>query len=104
MDKLTKKVLKQFINQDKCYTPVTMCNNLKIDDINSIETCFEYLLELNFIKTEYYDLDTKIYSLTYLGKNYFKNSRSVKFEKYWFPILTAIISYLLSLVSSLILK
>lgn len=104
MDKLTKKVLKHFIKQNKPYTISTMCSDLNISNRSCMQESFNTLLELKCVKIEYSDLDTISYSLTYIGKNYFKTSRSVKFEKYWFPILTAIVSYLLSLASSLLMK
>lgn len=104
LDKNAKLILKQFIKDDREYTDINLAHFLQIDDLDSINKSINDLLELNLIKIKYSDLNYTSYILTNKGKFYFKNNFKDKFDKYLFPIILAVITYLLGLISGLILK
>lgn len=104
LDKIDKLVLKQFLKDDKEYTDVTLAHFLKIDDLDLIDRAINNLIELQLIKIKYQDFAYTSYVLTNKGKFYFKNLFKEKFDKYIFPIILSVISYLLGLLSGLVLR
>ena len=98
LDKNAIKVLKYFIKtkdyQDK-YT--IACNvNLSVEDdklVDLVEIAINDLVETNCIKNTKWG-----YQLTSYGKNYFKTSFDNIFFKYIYPLITAGISFVLSLL------
>lgn len=103
LDELTKIVLKKFIETDKSYSCIEMALALNISEVEQIETSFNTLLEIECIKIKYQNLSYTNYSLTNKGRTYFKTRKSEQFQKYWFPIITSVISYLLGLLTDILL-
>lgn len=64
---------------------------------------FDNLLELGCIKIVYQDLSFRTCELTNKGRMYFKILKQERFNKYWFPILTSVISYILGLLTNLLI-
>lgn len=104
LDKFSKSVLKQFVKRDINYTNITLCHYLKIDDSDKVDKSLNILLELDLIKIKSKDLNCIIYCLTNKGRNYFKTLNNENFNKYWFPIITSTISYILGIITNLLLK
>lgn len=104
LDKNAKLVLEQFIKDNREYTDVNLAHFLQISDLDLIDKAINDLLELQLIKIKYSDLDYTSYVLTNKGKFYFQTNFKDKFDKYLFPIILSVISYLLGLVSGLIVK
>lgn len=103
MDNLTKIVLKKFIETDISYSCLSMASALNLNNINEVDKSLNILLETDCIKVEYQDLSFTTYSLTNKGRTYFKTHKSEQFQKYWFPIITSVISYILSLITDILL-
>lgn len=103
LDKLSKKVLKVFIKFDKPLAPSSVIENLKEKywDYDKIDKCFSILSECNYIRPiNNQTLDNKSYSyeLTNNGRHYFDVKFSYIFKTYIYPVITALISLLLSLL------
>lgn len=98
LDAPTRKVLKYFIKTNSPQSWDTIACNIKLDDdINKsillIETALDNLVETNCIKSVKYG-----YKLTNFGRMYFKTIHNNFFYKYIYPILTASVSLILSLI------
>ena len=104
LDKNDKLILEQFLKDDKGYTDTTLAHFLQIDDLDLIDKAINNLLELQFIKIKHQDITYTSYVLTNKGKFYYKNQFNEKFDKYIFPIILSVISYLLGLLSGLALR
>ena len=104
MNEFNKKLLKQFIKDDIEYTSFTLCNFLKIENIDAVENSLKDLLSLDYIKIVHQDLDYVSYRITPTGRDYFKNKSKNIFDKYIFPIILSVISFVLGLISGLLLK
>ena len=104
MNEMNEKLLKRFIKNDIEYTSFTLCNALKIENIEAIEYSLNELLNLGYIKTVHNNLDYISYRITPLGRDYFKDKYISIFDKYIFPIILSIISFVLGLISGLLLK
>lgn len=104
LDKNDELVLEQFLKDDKEYTDTTLAYLLQIDNLDLIDKALNNLLELNLIKIKYQDITYTSYVLTNKGKFYYKNAFKEKFDKYIFPIILSVISYLLGLLSGLALR
>lgn len=104
MNEMNTKLLKQFIKNDIEYTSFTLCNALKIENIETVEYSLKELLDLGYIKTIHKDLDYISYRITPIGRDYFKNKRISIFDKYIFQIILSLISFVLGLITGLILQ
>ena len=104
LDKNDTLVLEQFLKDNKEHTDVTLAHFLQITDIELIDTALDHLLELQLIKIKHQDTTYTSYVLTNKGKIYYNNQFKEKFDKYVFPIILAVITYLLGLLSGLALK
>ncbi len=96
LDSNARKVLKYFIKANSVQSWDIIAYNLNMTsekDIALIEIAIEDLLETNCIKC--LKDDEKSYKLTSFGKTYFKN----QFFNVWFPIFTASVSLLISLLA-----
>ena len=110
LDKYSKKVLKYLIDNDKPQSEFTLSCNIefkKVDDKDKIEVvmkCLDILVECNCVKMVPINFSYNEYSLTNFGRNYFKISFENTFYKYWYPIITASIAFVLNLLISLLSK
>lgn len=111
LDKNSKKVLRYFIKTDSPQDKYTIACNVKfykIDENKLVDTadkCIDILLECEYIKINKAVIGSSItYKLTNLGRHYFKISKENTFYKYWYPIITALISFVLSTIVNLLLK
>lgn len=104
MNEMNEKLLKQFIKDDIEYTSFTLCNALKIENIEAVEYSLEELLSLGYIKIIHKNLDYISYRISPFGRDYFKNKSKTIFDKYIFPIILSVISFVLGLISGLLLK
>lgn len=103
LDKFTKQVLKYFIKVDNEQTIFTIANELKCANIGNIDRAIDTLLENNCIKVSHKDSNCTKYSLTNYGKFFFKNNFKICFDKYLFPIILSLISFVLGLISGLLI-
>ena len=102
LDKNARKVLKYFVKHNTEQTTFTIAlnANLKVknnDTYTLAKEALDDLLELHFIKITKQENNNKFYKLTNKGRMYSKKMFSNIFYKYFYPILTALISLLLSL-------
>ena len=104
MNEFNTKLLKQFIKSEIEYTSFTLCNDLKIENIDAVENSLKDLLSLGYIKIVHEDLDYVSYRLTPIGRDYFKNKSKNIFDKYIFKIILSLISFVLGLISGLLLR
>lgn len=104
IDSNAKLVLEQFIKNDRTYTDINLAHFLNIDDLDLINKAINDLLELKLIRIKIQNIDYTSYELTNKGKFYFKNDFKNKFDKYLFPFILAVITYLLGLISGLLLR
>lgn len=77
-------------------TLIALKSNLEQDDTDFI---LDTLKSLNYVE----QLPNFNWKITYKGKQACFEKRKELFRMYWFPILTAILSYLLGLITDLIL-
>lgn len=103
LDKNSNLVLKKFIKNNKPFTDSTLAFSLQLD-LEDVDKAIDNLLELELIKINYQDTTYTTYILTNKGKFYLKTKFKEKFDKYLFPIILAVVTYLLGLVSGLILR
>lgn len=103
LDKNSKIVLKYFISNDVHYSELNMCMAIQFKDLDKMILIFDNLLELGCIKIVYQDLSFRTCELTNKGRLYFKILKQERFKKYWFPILTSVISYILGLLTNLLI-
>lgn len=103
LDKDSKTILKYFINNDTQYSELSMCMTIQFKDLDKMILIFDNLLELGCIKIMYQDLSSRTCKLTNKGRTYFKKLKQERFNKYWFPILTSVISYILGLLTNLLI-
>lgn len=103
LDKNSKIILKYFINNDTQYSELSMCTATQFKDLDKMILIFDNLLELGCIKIVYQDLSFRTCRLTNKGRTYFKILKQERFNKYWFPILTSAISYILGLLTNLLI-
>lgn len=100
LDKNHYKILK-FLNTidfNGCRAILISLNtNLDLDDVYQI---LEYLEFHKYVEK----LPNCNWRIIYNGKKYQKIYFEQQFQKYWFPIITATISYVLSLITNLLLK
>lgn len=99
LDKNYLRVLNFLKSQDTngCKsTLIVIKTNLEQDDVDFI---LETLKHLKYVE----QLPNFNWKITYKGKQAFSEKRKEQFKMYWLPILTAILSYLLGLVTNLIL-
>ena len=95
MIKHSKRVLK-FINgntSSKGIAPSNVSLNLKID-YDKVCEIIDYLCEKELLK----QFDEYLYISTSKGRDYFKNLYSNFFFKFIYPIITASISFVLSML------
>lgn len=110
LDKYSKKVLKYFITNDKPQSEFVIASNIKFNDVNdddkldTVSKSLENLIECNCIKAKYISLNYTEYSLTNYGRHFFKISKENTFYKYWYPLITASIAFVLNLIISLLMK
>lgn len=102
LDKNARRILKYFVNNNTEHTVFTVSlnanlDNRKTDTYTLSKEALDDLLELHFIKITRQVDNTKFYKITNKGKMYSKKMLSNIFYKYFYPILTALISLLLSL-------
>ena len=94
------KILKflNTINMNGCRaTLISLKTNLDLDDVHQM---LVYLESIRCVE----QLPNCNWRILYNGKKYKHTYHSQLFQKYWFPIITASISFLLSLLSNLLLK
>lgn len=103
LDKNSKIILKHFIDNNTQYSELSMCMAIQFKDLDKMIIIFDNLLELGCIKIVYQDLSYRTCELTNKGRMYFKIQRQERFNKYWFPILTSAISYILGLLTNLLI-
>lgn len=100
LDKNHCKVLK-FLNTvdiDGCRsTLISIKTKLDVDDVYQI---LEYLEAHKYVEKT----PNCNWRIIYKGKRYKQIRFEQLFQKYWFPIITAIISYVLALITDLLLK
>lgn len=106
LDKNARKVLKYFIKTNTFQDIITIACNVNLTKIDSerynlAESAINDLLEANciIVKNENYNIIS--YKLTNTGKMYFKSYRENTFYKYWYPVITSLISLGLSLLIGL---
>lgn len=103
MDKYSKLVLEKILKDSKQFTDSTLAFLLNLD-LKIIDEAINNLLELELIRVYHQDSTYTSYILTNKGKMYYKTKFKESFDKYLFPIILAVITYLLGLVSGLILR
>ena len=103
LDKNSKIVLKYFISNDAHYSELSMCMAIQFENLDKMILIFDNLLELGCIKIKYQDLSFRTCELTNKGRMYFKIRKQERFNKYWFPILTSAISYILGILTNLLI-
>lgn len=99
LDKNHCKILKflKTVDLNGCRaTLISLKTNLDLDDVYQM---LEYLESIKCVEK----LPNCNYRIIYNGKQYKQIYFSQQFQKYWFPIITALISYLLSLITNLIM-
>ena len=99
LDKNARKVLRYMIKVQAPQDEYTIAFNANLSDdpkelINLAEKALDYLLETGCVKSYISDLNTISYKLTNHGTMYFKK----KAFDYLYPIVTATISLILSLI------
>lgn len=111
LDKYSKKVLKYFISTDSPQDDFTIACNVKFknvpdkDRLSLVKKCIDILKECNYIKIDKAVIGKNItYTLTNYGRHFFKISKENTFYKYWYPIITATISFVLSILVNLLSK
>lgn len=107
LDDNSKKILKYLINNATINNPkdiytIFTINNL---DYKTAKHTLNYLIDKKLVELSNMTSDGKkiYYFPTNDGLMYFKSLRKDKFNKYWFPIITSVISYILGLITDLIL-
>ncbi len=108
LDNNSKKILKYLINNATISNPKDIYTIIfKIDnlDYKTIKYSLNYLIDKKLVELSDMTSDGKkiYYFPTNDGFMYFKSLRKDKFNKYWFPIITSVISYILGLITDLIL-
>ncbi len=78
-------------------TEIAISTKLDLDDVYQM---LEYLESNRCVEK----LPNCNWRIVYKGKQYKKIYRSQQFQKYWFPIITALISYVLGLLTNLLTK
>lgn len=103
LDKNARKVLKYFIKTNMPQDVITIACNVNLTNTDSkrynlAETAINDLLESKciVIKSENYNIIS--YKLTNTGKLYFKSYRENTFYKYWYPVITSLISLIVGLL------
>ncbi len=111
LDENSKKVLRYFIETESPQDKYTIACNVKfykIDEDKLVDTadkCLDILQECECIKINKATFGNEItYKLTNLGRHYFKISKENTFYKYWYPIITASIAFVLNLIVNLIIN
>lgn len=97
MIKNARKILKCFNNSSKGLAPSNIALQLKLD-YNEVCNIVGYLCEEKLIKPFSLTLDNQIYISTSKGRNYFKTSIKSFIINFIYPIITALISFVLGLL------
>ena len=103
MDKNAKRILKYF-NKERIKTTSSVVASELNMDLDDVENSVNDLLEYEFLKICYSDMTYTMYTSTAKGFNYFKTNNKELFFKYLYPILTALISFVLGLIANLLMK
>lgn len=98
MIKNAKKVLKCFNNSSsKGLAPSNIALQLMLD-YDEVCNIVDYLCEEKLIKPISLNSDNHIYTSTSKGRNYFKTSIKLFIINFIYPIITALISFVLGLL------
>lgn len=107
LEDYSKKILKYLINNATINNPIdifTIFTTNKLD-YKVAKNSLNYLINKKLVELSDKTSNGKkiFYFPTNDGVMYFKSLRKDKFNKYWFPIITSVISYILGLITDLIL-